>query len=77
MSLSAGIRRRNLRRFADIDQQLIDLTAEAVESARHIVALEDRLTRIASLARHALAAKPRDLEETWMRVEQIAGTEGS
>jgi hypothetical protein len=50
--------------------------AEAIKSAAKIVTLEDRLTRIESLARHAIAAKPRDLEETWFRVEQIAGTEG-
>ena len=52
------------------------LTREAVKSAGTIRALEDRLNRIESLARHALAANPRDLEGTWMRIEQIAGSEG-
>lgn len=51
--------------------------AEAVKSAAKIVTLEDRLTRIESLARHAIAAKPRDLEGTWYLIQQIAGTEGS
>jgi hypothetical protein len=33
---------------------------------------EARLERIYGLARHAIAADPRDFEETWMLVEQIA-----
>lgn len=55
-----------------IEGQNERLRTETVKSAGEIRALRDRLTRIESLARHALEAKPRDLEETWMRVEQIA-----
>lgn len=53
-------------------REIRGLRSEAVKSAGEIRALEDRLNSIASLARHALGANPRDLPETWMRVEQIA-----
>ncbi len=72
MSLSAGIRRRNLRKFDVIDGECECLRRGAVKFAGVIKRLEDRLIRIESIARHAIAAKPRDLEETWFRVEQIA-----
>jgi hypothetical protein len=42
----------------------------AVENQR----LRARLIAIDSLAGHALKANPTDLEETWMRVQQIAAS---
>ena len=40
-------------------------------------ALTDRLNKIEGLAGHALKANPKDLEETWLRVKQIAnGVDG-
>lgn len=53
-------------------RQIQEFQTEAVKGAATIVALEKRLTSIESLARHALEAKPRDLEETWMRIKQLA-----
>ncbi len=47
--------------------------SERDEALGALAEAEARLEQIAGLANHALAADPRDLEETWMRVQQIAG----
>ena len=67
---------RDCSRAGQDEETCYKVKAEAIASAATIRALEDRLTSIESLARLALAANPRDLEETWMRVEQLARTKG-
>ena len=44
----------------------------AADLAQEIEYLKARLSNIADLAQSAIDHEPRDLEETWMRVRQIA-----